>query len=105
MESIANGSWRVKKLIGQVVNIVEADSSIVAVLPAGKINEEMQIKEAYLIAAAPELFDACCKINSVLENNLIVTREGFKINFVEIQKTLSSALMRALGCRKDPEEP
>ena len=105
MEILANGSWRVKKLAGRGINVIGENSTVVAALPERKYDDELLVREAYLIAAAPQLFDACSKINSILENNFIVTREGFKINFGEIQKTLSGALMRALGYRKDPEEP
>ena len=64
-----------------------------------------QVKEAYLIAASPQLFEACCKIKAILENNLIVTQEGFQINSSEIKEILLDATLRASGCRKAPEEP
>jgi len=50
-------------------------------------------------------FDACSKINSILESSLIVTPEGIKINCTDIKKSLSDALLRAMGYRKSPEEP
>ena len=104
MQSPSNGSWRVKKK-GEAVGIIAENSSVVAVLPRKKAGEDTRVKEAYLLAAAPLLFDACSKINSVLESSLIVTPEGIKINCTDIKKSLSDALLRALGYRKRPEEP
>jgi hypothetical protein len=100
----ANGSWYVKKN-GEAVGVITANSSVVAVLPRKEAGEDTRIKEAYLLAAAPQLFEVCTKINSILENNLIVTPEGFKINCSDIRKSLNDAIMRARGYRKSPEEP
>jgi hypothetical protein len=104
MEKRALGPWHVKKK-GDAVGVMGADASVVAVLPRKKTGADTRIKQAYLMAAAPLLFEACTKINSILENNLIVTPEGFKINCSDIQKSLVDALMRARGYRKTPSEP
>jgi hypothetical protein len=104
MEKRTNSSWRVKKK-GEAVGVIGEDSSIVAVLPRKKVGEDARVKEAYLLAAAPQLFEACCKIYSILEDSLIVTPEGYKINCSDIKKALVDAIMRARGYRKSPEEP
>jgi hypothetical protein len=75
------------------------------VLPGKKTGDDSRIPEAYLIAAAPQLFEACTKITSILESSLIVTPEGIKINCTDIKKSLSDAILRARGCRKSPQEP
>src|SRR5512135_2662662 len=72
-QTCASGSWHLRRIIGDVVGIMATDSSIVAELPQGKNGDGARIKEAYLIAAAPQLFDVCCKLNSILENSHIVT--------------------------------
>jgi hypothetical protein len=36
MDKPANGSWHVRKIIGEVVGIMAADSTIIAELPQGK---------------------------------------------------------------------
>jgi hypothetical protein len=105
MGKYENGFWCVKKLIGQVFNIIGPDSSVVAVVPESSNGDGSRIKEAYLIAAAPQLFSACCKIREILDNSLIVTREGFQIDCSEIKGILLDATLRASGCRKAPEEP
>jgi len=104
MENPASSSWYVKSLIGKVFNIIGPDSAVVAVVP-GTNGNGSRIKDAYLIAAAPQLFAACYKIREILENSLIVTREGFQIDCSEIRGLLLDATLRAIGCRKAPEEP
>jgi hypothetical protein len=104
MEKYVKGSWYVTKN-DQVISVVGSDSAVVAILPEKKNGHYSQIKEAYLIAASPQLFEACCKIKDILENNLIVTQEGFQINCSEIREILLEATLRASGCRKAPEEP
>ena len=104
MGKYANGSWYVTKK-GKAIRVVGSDSSVVAVLPDKKNGLDSQVKEAYLIAASPQLFEVCCKIKAILENNLIVTQDGFQINCSEIKEILLDATLRASGCRKAPEEP
>ena len=104
MEKHALGPWHVRKK-GESVGVIEDDSSVVAVFPRKKDGDDTRIKEAYLLAAAPLMLEACSKIHSILENSLIVTPEGFKINIADIQKSLADAIMRAKGYRKTPYEP
>jgi hypothetical protein len=104
MEQRPNGSWHVSRK-GQAVSVMGPDSSVIAVLPVPKNGHDSRIKEAYLIAAAPQLFEVCCKVKSILENNLIVTKEGFKVTCTDIEKSLLDAVLRATGCRKDLDEP
>ena len=98
------GPWYVRKN-GEAIGVMGADSSVVAVLPGKKAGDDSRIPEAYLIAAAPQLFEVCTKIKSILETSLVVTPEGFKINCSDIQKSLLDAILRASGYRKAPEEP
>jgi hypothetical protein len=104
MEKRVHGPWYVKKN-GEALGIMGADSSIVAVLPGKKAGDDLRITEAYLIAAAPQLFEVCNNIKSILETSLIVTPEGFKINCSDIRKSLLDAILRARGYRKTPDEP
>jgi len=104
MEKPAPSPWQVMKN-GEDLRVIGADASVVAVLPQVKNGDDSWIREAYLLAAAPDLFEVCCKINSILENSLIVTPEGFKINCTDIKRSLIDAILRAIGCRKTPDEP
>jgi hypothetical protein len=104
MEKKESVSWLVKKK-DEVVAVIGDDASVVAVFPRKKNGDDTRIKEAYLFAAAPQLFDACRTIQSILENSLIVTPEGYKINCSDIKKSLLDAILRAKGYRKSPNEP
>ena len=100
----ANGSWQVRKIIGEVIGIIAADSTIIAELPQGKNGGGPQITEAYLLAAAPQLFEVCSKLSSILENHVIVSPEGVKVDCTEIKKSLREAILRAKGCQKKGDE-
>ena len=104
MKNNANGSWHVKKN-DETIGIFGADSSLVAVLPRKKTGVDTRIAEAYLLVAAPQLFEVCSKIHSILENNLVVTAEGWKINCSDLKLSLRDAIMRAKGYHKSPDEP
>jgi len=103
MESCISGAWRVKKDNGSVA-ILRTDDSVVAELPRKNGNRDSQISEAYAIAAAPQLLEVCTRIKSVLENNLIVTSDGFRIDCSDLRESLLAAILRARGCRKSPDE-
>ena len=64
-----------------------------------------RVSDAFLIAAAPQLLEVCKHINAVLENNLIVTADGYKINDANIREALLDAILRAEGYRKNPDQP
>jgi hypothetical protein len=104
MKKSTAASWRVKKN-GETINILGKGPSVIAVLPRNNGSANATIQEAYVIAAAPQILEVCTRLKSVLENSLIVTPEGFKIDFSEIREGLLSAILRAKGCRKTPEEP
>ncbi len=89
---------------GAGIGIVSADSSLVAELPWKNGGYEAA-GTAYVIAAAPQLLNVCTQLKSLLENNLLVTSEGFRIDCPEIRSELLDAILRATGCRKMPEEP
>lgn len=95
------GPWSIKKN-GEGIGVIGRDSSMIALLQAAM---DARVSDAYLIAAAPLLLDVCKAINAVLENNLIVTAEGFKINDAQIRESLLDAILKAEGYRKNPDQP
>jgi hypothetical protein len=100
----APGPWHVKKK-GEAVGVIGDDSSVVAVFPRKRNGDDTRVNEAYLLAAAPLMLEACSRIYSILENSIVVTPEGFKMNCSDIRKSLADAIMRAKGYRKTPHEP
>jgi hypothetical protein len=98
------GPWFVKKK-DEAVGIIGSDASLVAVMRRKKGEDNTRLSDADLIAAAPLLLDVCQKIKEILENNFIVTAEGFKINDAHIRESLLNAIMSAEGYRKKVEKP
>jgi hypothetical protein len=104
MRNNSLGTWHVKKH-GGTFSILRQDSSVVAVLPQNTGSADPRFQEVYVIAAAPQLLEACTQLKSILENNLIVTSDGFRINCSEARETLLGAILRATGCRRSSGEP
>lgn len=98
------GPWSVKKN-GEGIGVIARDSSCIAMLPAKCTGGAVRVSDAYLIAAAPLLLEVCKAMHTVLENNLIVTAEGFKINDADIRESLIDAILRAEGYRKNSDQP
>jgi hypothetical protein len=96
------GPWAIKKN-GNGIGVVGHDSSCIAQLPINGIDRQLRLSDAHLIAAAPQLLDVCKNLNEILENNLIVTAEGFKINDTHLRERLLDAILRAEGYRKNPD--
>lgn len=103
MEKRLGVSWRVKKN-GAGICVLNADSSLVAEVPQDNGGDDA-VRRAYVLAAAPQLLDVCTQLKSLLENNLLVTSEGFRINCSDVRAQLLEVILRATGCRKSPEEP
>jgi len=52
------------------------------------------------MAAAPQLFELCWNLKSILGDNLIVTKEGFQIDCSEIKKALLDTTLRQLAVER-----
>jgi hypothetical protein len=98
------GPWFVKKK-DEAIGVVGKDSSLVAVMRRKSGADAKRVADADLIAAAPLLLDACMKLKDLLENNVIVTAEGFKINDAHVRQSLLDAIMSAEGYRKQVDKP
>jgi hypothetical protein len=76
---------------------VEADGLAVArIEPAGG---DVEPGNAHLVAAAPILLAACKQAKDLLDNSLLVTPEGFRIDDQDLRKALLDAILRAEGYR------
>jgi len=92
--------WSVK-IKDEAIGVIGKDSSLVAVMRRKKGDDAKRVADADLIAAAPQLLDACRK----LKNNFIVTAEGFKISDAHLRAALLDAIMSAEGYRRKADEP
>jgi len=98
------GPWFLKTK-DEAIGVIGKDSSLVAVMRRKKDDDAKRIADADLIAAAPLLLEACAKLKDLLENNFIVTAEGFKINDAHVRGFLLDAIMSAEGYRKKVGKP
>jgi hypothetical protein len=103
VEGITPGPWRVEEEDGNFG--IFAGGRLLAVVTPDDTPERSERKaNAILISAAPLLLSACRQIKELLENNRVVTSDGFIINDADTRATLIDALMRAEGYRFDPPQ-
>lgn len=103
MEVDTPGPWRVEEEDGNY-GIFADDRLLAVVTPDDTPDRSERKANAILISAAPLLLRACRQIKELLDNNRVVTADGFIINDADIRATLVDALMRAEGYRFDPPQ-
>ena len=96
MKETTPGPWSVKNKHG-AIGVFSGETPLAMVMPQGGQARDTQEANAYLLAAAPQLFEVCQKLQVLLENSLIVTPEGIKINDSDLRQSLREALLRAGG--------
>lgn len=100
MKETTPGPWSVRNKHG-AIGVFSGETPLAMVMPQGGQARDTQEANAYLLAAAPQLFEVCQKLQALLENSLIVTPEGIKINDSDLRQSLREALLRAGGYRRD----
>jgi len=104
LPEITPGPWRVESEDGNY-GIFAGEDLLAVVIPDDTPDRDARKANALLIAAAPLLLNACRQLKDLLENNRVVTGEGFIINDADIRTSLVDALMRADGYRREPPRP
>ena len=99
MKGLTPGFWHVDGKNG-AIGVFSGDIPVAMVMSQGKNSEDTQRANAYLLAAAPKLFKVCKKLKETLENCLIVTSEGLKVNDSDLRESLLDAILVAEGYRK-----
>ncbi len=74
-------------------------------LLAISLEDDLQDKNAakanaHLMAAAPRLLEVIREIKEHLDNNMIVTADGLKINDSHLREAIIDAILRAEGFRR-----
>jgi hypothetical protein len=95
------GPWRIEDEAGHF-GVFGGEALLALVLPDDTPDRSIRKANAVLMAAAPLLLRACKQLKDLLDNNRVVTEDGFIINDADIRATLVDALMRAEGFRIDP---
>ena len=101
MEGFTPGPWRIEDEDGNF-GVCAGDALLAVMLPDDTPDRLVRRANAIVMAAAPSLLRACKQIKDLLDNNRVVTEDGFIINDADIRAVLIDALMRAEGYRLDP---
>jgi len=99
MSRHTEGPWNIK-MKQKYYAVLSKNIPLALVLPNYIKNRSATEANASLIATAPELLKALKKVLEHLDNCMIVTREGFKINDSSLRESVVDAIMRAEGYRR-----
>jgi hypothetical protein len=98
MSNFVPGPWHVQAE-DEAYGIFSGDALIAVVLPDDIHDKTAERATANLIGSAPLLLEACKKAKELLDNNHVVTQEGFRINTSDVREKLLDAIFRAEGYR------
>ena len=102
MSNFVPGPWHIQEE-ENTHGIFSRDALIAIVLSDDIHDKTVEKATANLIGSAPLLLEACKKAKELLDNNHVVTREGFRINTSDVREKLLDAIFRAEGYRIDPD--
>jgi hypothetical protein len=98
MSRFTPGPWIVKEENGSYG--VFSNDALLAITLSEDIQDKDAAKaNAHLMATAPRLLEVVKEIKEYLDNNMIVTEEGLKINDSHLRKSIIDAILRAEGYR------
>ncbi len=102
MSNFVPGPWRVQE--EEDTHGIFSNDTLIAIVLSDDIHDQTVEKAtANLIGSAPLLLEACKKVKELLENNHVVTQEGFRMNTSDVREKLLDAIFRAEGYRIDHE--
>ena len=100
MSNFVPGPWHVEEE-GDTHGIFSGEALIAIVLCDDIKDRTVEKATANLIGSAPLLLEACKTVKELLDNNHVVTEEGFWINASDVREKLLDAIFRAEGYRID----
>jgi hypothetical protein len=84
-----------------VHNGVFSNDALLAVALSDDLKDKNTAKaNAHLMASAPQLLEVIKAVKEHLDNNLIVTGEGLKINDSHLRESIIDTIMKAEGYRR-----
>ena len=76
------------------------DDSLLSIVIADDLQDNHVAKaNALLMASAPRLLEVVKQFKDHLENNMIVTADGYKVNDRDLRESINDAILRAEGYR------
>ena len=100
MNRFTPGPWHVEEEEG-TYGVFSRDDLLALILPDDVKKNETARANAHLMAAAPRLLDVLWEIKEHLDNNLIVTADGVKINDSHLRESIVDAILKAEGYRDE----
>jgi len=98
MSRFSPSPWHVEEENGSYG--VFSNDALLAVALSDDVKDKDAAKaNAHLMAAAPRLLEVIKAIKEHLDNNLIVTGEGLKINDSHLRESIIDAILKAEGYR------
>jgi hypothetical protein len=98
MSRFSPGPWHVEEENGSYG--VFSNDALLAVALSDDVKDKDATKaNAHLMASAPRLLEVIKQLKEHLDNNLIVTGEGLKINDSHLRKSIIDAILKAEGYR------
>jgi hypothetical protein len=98
MSRFTPGPWIVKEKRGSY-GVFSNDALLAITLPDDILGKGAEKANTHLMATAPRLLEIIKEIKEHLDNSLIVTKEGLKINDSHLRKSIIDAILRAEGYR------
>jgi len=98
MSRFTPGPWLVNEENGSY-GVFSNDALLAVTLSDDLKDKDAAKANAHLMAAAPLLLDVIKQIKEQLDNNMIVTQEGLKINDSHLRDSIIDAILRAEGYR------
>ena len=99
MSRYTPGPWQVKEEKG-TYGVFSGDDSLLAITLPDDIKDKNALKaNANLMATAPRLLEVIKEIKEHLDNNMIVTGDGYKLNDRDLRESITDAILRAEGYR------
>jgi hypothetical protein len=99
MSRFSPGPWHVEEENGSY-GVFSNDALLAVALPDDVKDKDAAKANAHLMASAPRLLEVIKQIKEHLDNNLIVTGEGLKINDSHLRKSIIDAILKAEGYRR-----
>jgi hypothetical protein len=98
MSRFTPGPWHVEEEEG-TYGVFSNDDLLALILSDDLKEREVARANAHLMAAAPRLLEVLREIKEHLDNNLIVTADGVKINDSHLRESIVDAVLKAEGYR------
>jgi len=98
MSCFTSGPWHIEEENG-AYGVFRGDSLLSIVIADDLPDAHSAKANAILMASAPRLLEVIKQIRDHLDNNMIVTADGYKVNDRDLRESINDAILKAEGYR------